>query len=405
MPATRVPTGSVAVPRLAIPTLTGSADGDAGRTRYLDRKSMWWAGVVGLLLWVWGGVVWLDRVPSVPRAPAAVPALASFTAPKPAVRSDLAEYVRWSGKVPVQETAEAMIVRPIVTEDPVGGLLVADSRESQVRRLSFAGSLLGFFGRPGDGPREFRSLTGAVRLRNGDLLTTEISGRVTLLDGEGSTVKRSEFVPIQPLYAATVLDDSTVILTGRSEEGAQPVRLVHLWDPRRWEIRASLYEVPEHAPEFASAYSFSGQTAVAVRDGIIAVLFGLGDHVRLFRADGTEVDAVRIPYRHFRRLSRPRPANSTPEEFRQWAESYSVGSRLYWLSDESFVIQYFDRSGSEQKWSMLHMDRRGRPLFEGPTPKLLTILHADTTPQLLFEAADHEEPNQWRLASFKQSSF
>lgn len=342
------------------------------------------------------------------RKAAVSPALSTLSGPGSDVSVSVERYSSFDSyflqlrPLPVEENDEAMIVRPVVNEDPQGGLLVADSRESQVRRLSAGGHLLDYFGRPGDGPREFRSLSSVVRLPNGELLTTEMSGRLSLMDASGTEVLRSGQVPIEPVWAATVLDDSTVILTGRSGGN-----LVHLWDPYQWKIRRSFYPVPEHAAGLEDAYSYTGWPAVSVRGDRIAVLFSLSDELRFFRKDGTELESMRIqlPYRHFRKIRGGGPSNSSPEAFRTWSESFSVGSRIYWLRDDSFVIQYFDRSGNEQNWSVLHVDRQGRALFEGRTPKLLAVLRRSADrPHLLFEAAENEEPNRWRIATFRLSS-
>lgn len=394
----QTPTGTVAVPQPRTSSYEWVAQVETvGRTHGRRARVSNWL-LVAVLLTVILGALSDDR-------PLArnTPAVSSFAAAPPAEARphSFDSYFEWAGLLPVQENDSALVVKPIVTEDPEGGLLVADSRESQVRRVSPAGTLLTYFGRPGEGPNEFRGLSSVVRLNTGEVLTTEISGRVTLTNDRGDKARRVVPVGIEPLYAATVLDDSTVILTGLREG-----KLVHLWDPRRAEIRASFYPVPEHPAEFDNAYSFTGFSAVAVQHNMIVVLFALSDELRFFHPDGTEDMQMRmkLPYRDFRYLREGQPENSSPEAFRVWAESYSVGSRIYWLRDGSFVIQYFDRVGSEQKWSTLHVDRFGRSLFEGQTPKLLTVLRTPARSALLFAAAENAEPNQWRLANFRFSA-
>lgn len=328
---------------------------------------------------------------------ASSPVAASLVHAPARVPQPFTSYFSLISDFPVQETDEALVVKPVVTQDPRGGLLVADSRESQVRFVSDDGDLVDYFGRPGDGPREFRSLSSVVRLNSGELLTTEISGRITLTDADGDRVIRSLQVAIEPLYAATVLDDSTVILTGRHDG-----KLVHLWDTRTREVRQSFYPVPEHPAEMASAYEFTGFPAVAVRGETIVVLFALSDELRFFDGNGAELDRrLRIPYQRFRPLREPQPAHASPEEFRRWTESFSVASRIYWLHDGSFVIQYFDRAGSEQSWSTLHVAAGGEWLFEDASPKLLTVLRRGSEAQLLFAAADYQEPAQWQLRGFR----
>lgn len=399
MAAPHPPGGTVAVPhgqRYPAPQDT-DADERAGTLTQ-------WIAVAGVL----AGAAALLAVAAPGRGAVDTPTLSTMSALLPGATvvvdhgASFDTYFEELRRLPVQENAEAMIVRPVVSEDPHGGLLVADSRESQIRRISSDGDLLGYFGRPGDGPREFRALSSVIRLANGELLATEMSGRLTITDSSGTHVLKTVQVPIEPVWAATVLNDSTVILTGLSQGN-----LVHLWDPYEGKIRSSFYPVPEHPAEMEAAYSYTGFPGVSVRGDTIAVLFALSDDLRFFRNDGTELEEMRmrLPYRHFRRVREGSPADASPEAFRAWTESFSVGSRIYWLQDDTFIVQYFDRAGNEQNWSVLHMDREGRALFEGRTPKLLTILRRTTgQPELLFEAADNEEPNQWRLASFRLSS-
>ena len=98
----------------------------------------------------------------------------------------------------------------------------------------------------------------------------------------------------------------------------------------------------------------------------------------------------------FRPLKSPIPPGDSPEVFQRWIESFSQASRVYWLSDESFLVMYFDKIGQEPHWRVAQMTRGGDLVFEGPSPKLLAVLSAD---RLLFDAPGVDEPNVWQFAS------
>ena len=100
----------------------------------------------------------------------------------------LDEVVAWERRFDLEEQADALIVLPAVAIDPLGGFLVADQREAQVRRYSSDGRLLWFTGRRGGGPGEFYVPSAAARLPSGQIVAIDRNGRLTTFDSAGSRV-------------------------------------------------------------------------------------------------------------------------------------------------------------------------------------------------------------------------
>lgn len=321
--------------------------------------------------------------------------------PPSAEGAALTEVLAWGATIPLEETAEVINVTPEVTPDPRGGFIVSDARESQVRLYRSDGKLLRYFGSKGYGPTEFQSVSSALRVPTGDLLVTDMGGKVALFDSTGAKLVRTAQAPLGPLYNSAVVNDSLVAFTGRARGRQTASPLVHLWDIRTDSIVRSFFPVPAHPEELAGAYRYSGFTDVDARGDTIAVLFALSDTVYLYDISGRPIEKIAIPSRHFRTIREKMPQDASLPEFTEWSESYSAASQLFWASDGSFVVQYFDRHGGEPQWRLLRMTRTGERMVElKDTPKLLALVGAD--PTLYFVQPDSPAPNVWAAARFAQ---
>jgi hypothetical protein len=308
-----------------------------------------------------------------------------------------ADVVKLREQFAVAESKDVITVTPQVATESDGGFLVADAREAQIRRYTGDGELISHFGRRGQGPGEFTSLSDAIRLDENRLLASDMNGQLTTFTNQG-VFERLDKVELTPLYGVAKLDDSTVVLMGRSR-GDGPTFLVHLWDTRQHVIRKSFFEEPAHSEAMDDAYRMVGFPSVAVRNGQIAATFAVGDDIQLFNRDGEYLRSIPIPFRDFRQLEEPVPPSGSPEAFQRWAESFSVTTKILWMQDGSFLVQYFDKVGQEPQWRLLGMTSEGASLFEGPSPKLLAASSAD---RLLFDAPDADEPNVWQYGSISR---
>jgi len=299
----------------------------------------------------------------------------------------------------IEERNDVLIVKPRVSYDPLGGFLVADARERQIRRYNADGTLDRVIARRGDGPGEFRHPVGVLRLKNRKIVGVDMRGRLSIFDERGEKLTETQQVPLVPIYSAAVLDDSTLVFAGRVELG-EDSRMVHVWDLKRQRIVRSFGEIVPPSPEFESAYTFTGSASVAVRDSSVALLFGLGDSIRVFRRSGREVASIPIPWQKHRPLKTPMPTNGDDAAIDQWLSTFSVAASFFWRPDGSFVVQYLDVNGVEETWSIVGFLPTGSKLFEfHDQPRLLTV--APGKQSLLFVDRNSELQNSWALASIQ----
>lgn len=340
--------------------------------------------VVGAAAWVGLGVA---------RAPASSSSAAAPT--------DLAAFLAWGDPVELEENDRVINVTPRVTPDPRGGFLVADARESQVRRYASDGGLERVIGRKGSGPGEFRQLSSVHRLPDGRIVAAEMGGRVSVFDPEGQKLLHARQAPVAPLYDADVLDARHLLLAGR-RVGTGGTALVHVYDVETGAITRGFFAIPRHEPELAGGYALAGTVDAVARGDTVAAVFALSDSIYLFGPGGAELGRIAIPFERFRRLTTPMPTSgATVDAFRAWGETFSAVSHLYWLRDGSFLVQYFDMKGVEPQWRLLHMDRTGRRLFEGvDTPKLLAA--GGAADELVFVHPAADAPNVWVPARLRR---
>lgn len=302
-------------------------------------------------------------------------------------------------EIELQEGAGVINVSPRVNIDSGGGFIVADPRENQVRIYSPAGELVRYFGRKGHGPGEFERVSAAVRLGSGDILTVDMGGRLTRFAPDGTEVRKTHATPLFPIYDVAVVNDTLIALAGRLR-GQSTSPLIHLWNLRKGGIVRSFFQPDAPSPEFQKVYAFTGFADVAVRGDTLAVAFALSDTIYLFGLEGDERRRVKVPFRSFRTLSAPMPSESDPEKFREWTESFSTLSHLFWSPDGTFLVQFFDMAGHEAQWRLLHMGSDGTPLFEVQnSPRLLAVLESQQA--LVFMSPASETPNKWALARIK----
>lgn len=307
----------------------------------------------------------------------------------------LDQVVTWVDEITLEETPEVINVNPQVRTDTEGRFLVADPREAQIRIYAADGQLNRHFGSKGDGPREFRSLTAAVRMPSAAILATDFSGKIAIFDSTGTNVIYSGRSPVGPIFDVEPLSDTLVLLGGRMP-GKRKAPILHMWRPGSDLLLHSFFIPPVPADLETEALTVGGVDA-AIRGDTVAAVFSSIDTIYLFSPDGTPRGKIAIPFRNFRLPVTKMPSRPTSEEFAEWLESFSLISRLFWMEDGSFLVQYVDRADTESLWRLLHMTRDGKPIFElKDTPRLLA---ADEDRRLYFVKPTSLTPNKWSIAT------
>jgi hypothetical protein len=310
---------------------------------------------------------------------------------------DLQEVFRWEDTITLEEPPGIITVRPTVKFDSAGGFLIADLRETEIRRYTAAGRLIHHWGDEGPGPWEFQTLAGAVRSGN-RIYAADRGGKILVFrtGGERDTLVQAPLMPIYDLYSVGA-GDSLLLLTGRLTDQSRN-ELLHLWNTKTHRIVRSFFPVPPHPERLENAYRFAGYPSVAIRADTIVASFSLSDSLSFFSVDGRHFPGLALPFRNFRPLRRPPPDSDSPRERQTWLEEFSRISQVFWSGDGSFYVQYFDLKDTQPQWRLLRVDRQGNARFElQDSPRLLAASASDT--RLYFVTPSSEVTNRWSIAT------
>ncbi|HEU4558487.1 MAG TPA: hypothetical protein VFS20_11590 [Longimicrobium sp.] len=306
------------------------------------------------------------------------------------------DVVHWRGAVKLEENRQVINVFPQVSFAPGGAYLVADGREAQVRVYGSAGELRSWFGTRGEGPGEFYRPTAALPHFGGTVLTVDMLGKYAVHDTAARRVIETGQFPVPIIYTAKPLPNDQLLLVGRTSGTGSPH--LHVWDLREKRLVRRFF-VPPVRGGFEHEAVMNGVMDVAVRGDSIAALFALSDSIFLFTRNGARVGALPVRARGLRPMEEKFPGGGR-EALVKWQGSFSMMSRVFWLSDGSFLVQYYDMAANEQRFSLVRVRRDGEPIFEVQgTPRLLAVAPDGET--LLFTNPAAEMPNQWRLATLR----
>lgn len=311
--------------------------------------------------------------------------------------SSISDYVRWERELVFTDSAASSAIQ--VFFDSADGFIVADRGQAQIRAYSGDANLLWSAGRRGPGSQEYQALRNAVRTSSGDVVALDNLGKIVYYDA-GGHFKGTANTTLGPTYGSWLLDDSTLLISGR-RAGDPQSPLLHVWSMRSNTILRSFFTVPPHDPAYDQAYRFSGWASAAVvgRD-TLAVIYALTDTLYLVRPDGTPISKHSMGLRHFRRLREPEPRQETEESQTAWRNSYTRLSEIIPGRDRSFYVQYFNLHQLEAVWGVANLrlsDTGVETVFDVPqAPRLLGISPRDS--RLFFLKADSLESVTWSIA-------
>lgn len=342
------------------------------------------------------------------RAPTTGQALAlmllSFSVASLAVAQPVEGFVRWTGRVTLEESPEFMIVAPraIAERD---GLVVVDVREFRVARFAFNGALSRRLGRKGSGPGEFESPPLTARSNGGGLVVAEFGGRLHLF-GEGERPATTMRVPVFPFYDAVAFSNEVFLLAGwgplAQRERTERAKLLHVWSAHEQRVVRSFFDVPM-TDEFLAIARSLGNASVVLSGDTVSATFSLSDTIYHF-AVSTGRMLGRTPIRSSL-LKRP---DAAPGGFAdaaaraKWLEGISVIDALHRLDDGRWLVQFSERFGAARRYRLLLLNPQGDVVGSATEAPQLLAVRSDVRPvQLFFKASDDEEPNVWKVAVLK----
>lgn len=299
----------------------------------------------------------------------------------------------------LEETAAVINVEPMITLDQDGRLLVADRTEGYFRIYRDDGSLINQFGGRGGGEGEFMAPASLLPDRTGRLIALDFREKGAVYSTDGRRLERTLRTPFTSVYKAVLRDDGRLLVAGTIDNDAQLNRL-HLGeiDSDSIHIIRSFMPTPV-PPELLPAAINAGIVGMAVQGDTIAATFALSDSIYIFDGNGERLESVGIPITNFRPATAP-PRGADRDRVREWVDSFTMVTELFWLPDGSFVAQYQDRTDMLPNWRFVRFDREGFSIGEViDSPRILA--GPTTAGHLLLQQPGHLTPNRLHEVSFQ----
>lgn len=314
--------------------------------------------------------------------------------------TDLDSHVVWSDTIRLEETDEALTVKPILSTDAEGNLFVADSRESQLRLYDPRGKLLDYFGRRGKGPGEFGGLQAALPRTGGDIVALDSQGKGVIYDPHTRMLRRSFRGPSLRVWGAALVNDSVVLVYGRALKDGDS-SLLHTVDLNTGSVINSFFNptsLDNHPIEKSVGSAFA-----ALKGDTVAAVYSLSDTVYLFGLDGSTRGRIPLHIGGLRPVKRPDFPAQRPSmpAVNAWLSTFSHLSQVFWTPSGDFLVQYYDMVENEPKWRLARVTRNGDAVFDAAdTPKLLGTATDGT--RLYFTSPESLVPNVWITASLRR---
>ncbi len=314
--------------------------------------------------------------------------------------------VEWLEPLLLEETPAALNARPRLALDPGGGYLVTDNMMGQVRVYDADGSLLLYFGRDGDGPGEFRRLSGVARLSSGEFCTVDFEGRLAIWSPSGELINDFR-LPIRGAMGVAALAGSEVaVVTSPVAAWADSldvpwVRIIDLESPT---IGEELLTLPLSEENVLTASSVAGQLnpTLGSRFGLTWSVFDSLwvvdlDEPSLTGAFQLESSALGLNTRWVDRFM-------DREGFVEWMLAATFPGAVYAAPGGGWLVSLYRfrrRDSVGSPYGLLRVDENGRRIWEVETsPRLVA-----TDPEmgvLYFEETSGLLPNRFERATLRR---
>jgi hypothetical protein len=302
----------------------------------------------------------------------------------------------------VEENDDVVNVTPSLRLDGRGGFLVADARESQIRRYSPEGKLLWFAGRKGQGPGEFYGVVTAARLTSGEILAVDRNGRLTFFDAEAQRVTRTTETHLMRVTDAEVVDDSTLLIAGVAESLGDAGPRLHVWSIHRNAMLRSFF-APSARQRNGTAARVAGYVMTALRGDTLVSTFAASDTLYFHTLDGRDAGQVALNSESFRRVPRDGPSRTitNPRERAEWLSAMDFVAGVDWLPDGAVLVAYQGIEANEamrRNWHLLIQDRAGAQRWESRNVSSMILGTDPGTRTVFFVPREAEAPNRWTAA-------
>ena len=269
-------------------------------------------------------------------------------------------------------------------------IYVLDRKDMRVSVYSRDGRRLRFFGRPGEGPGEFRRPK-SLDVRGKLVAVTERSGRTSVFDTTGAFLRSFHTPGIMHLNSGMrLLNDSLIFVGGLREEagdGLYEGMMGHIYTingGRKHDFmplteNARLYET---AVIVGASCDDDGQTLWCTQP--------LDYKIRRYDFFGNELGSFTVEPEYYRPLNKKQPRDLRSTEMGRWLDSWDSPTHVYSLNDSLLVSNVLVGGPGGDKIDVIHKGS-GKVLatheFEGG------LAYVDSEDQLLvFQRPTPPEP-------------
>ena len=297
----------------------------------------------------------------------------------------------------LEETDEAMTVRPMVRLGGDGTFLLAEPLEGQVNLYGADGRLRRVVGGRGEGPGEFRFPLSAHPTLDGDIVVADLMlARLTFFPGSGGDPEAVSS-PIMTVQGAQDLGDERYLLTGTHPPEGRP-RLLHIWNRGSGEIERSFLPMGVPEESLGNAMSFQGASATLEADTIWAV-WALSDTLYKFNRRGDLLSRTPLPMsRPMGSLSRAAEGGAGPGADPGGFDELTQLFGVYILEDDNLLIQSMQPRNTDAVWDILILDRQGQLLLSAANMPQLLAVERDL---FYFDDPASVLPNRWLVARWR----
>lgn len=260
---------------------------------------------------------------------------------------------------------------PPVTTDKWGNFITTNYRQKKVIVYDSTGTLLYKYGRMGKGPGDFLKPVHTIRLSNGQLLTAEIHGKLSLFTATGDSLLKIYKVKIRPLIEVHQINGNSVLLMGRKSLGEQ-VKLLHIFNLEEGVIKKSFLDLPFSLWEYQFGgifSSFIGLPDIDVHKGKIATTIGPFEKIYIYDQNAKLIRTVNFSLKYFENIKKVNK-RLTVEELSSYVTTFSRINKIFWLDNNTFLISYFRYTNfkfpnvRETQHSIANIGYNGKVIFE-----------------------------------------
>lgn len=328
----------------------------------------------------------------------AIPVIMGLMLPSVAIAQSvgpLADHVDVLGSFWLEESDSVLTVSVFVTPDPVGGFIVADPRDAQVRLYDERGRLRKLVAKPGLGPGEVRVPLSGLRRPDGRLLVVDVgTSNILEFDASGDAELARYATPFQIVRLLNAGEDVIAVGTPPSSRSGPPPFLLHTWTDGA--VSESFFRAPATRASPRTVIEYAFPSATVAGDRILAT-YTLSDTLYVYSRNREPVRKVSLGLRHWSQPESDPPGPPGSPVRRQWEEGLTRLSGAFLVGDR-ILVQYYGRQGGEFVWGLACLTRDGAVLFDIlDTPRLLAV----DGDRLYFVDAESLTEERWVIASLR----